>query len=384
MSEYQYYEFLAIDRPLSDADQRWLRSLSTRADITSTSFVNTYHWGDFKGDPIKLMERCFDTFVYVSNFGYDRFMLRVPTDAIDLDTAKQYCTERSLSIIKKRSCTLIEFVWEGELDEWEDDGTGWMASLAPVRESLLEGDLRCLYLGWLAELQDVDSDDDHIEPPVPAGLRTRSAPLEALARFLRIDRRLIEIAAQTSPRAIDRTVAPKDVSKWLSAQPTAQKDDWLAGFMLDGEPALRRRLLQHIRKAAAPKASRAATHPVPRRRASELLEPWRDRVAEESRREAERIERERAKQAAIAARAREKYLANLAKQAAGTWQKIDSLVATRQPPKYREAADLLRDLREAMVQHGDEPAFTRRLGHLRERHAGKLNFLRLIDSEVSP
>ncbi|MHB8246982.1 MAG: hypothetical protein ACYDGN_16870, partial [Acidimicrobiales bacterium] len=51
MSEYQYYEFLAIDRPLDARQQGELRALSTRARITSTRLVNTYHWGDFKGDP---------------------------------------------------------------------------------------------------------------------------------------------------------------------------------------------------------------------------------------------------------------------------------------------------------------------------------------------
>jgi hypothetical protein len=51
MSEYQYYEFLAIDRPLDPAEQAQVRSLSTRARITGTSFVNEYHWGDFRGDP---------------------------------------------------------------------------------------------------------------------------------------------------------------------------------------------------------------------------------------------------------------------------------------------------------------------------------------------
>ena len=51
MSEYQYYEFLAVDRPLDDDEQAEVRSLSTRARITATSFVNEYHWGDFKGDP---------------------------------------------------------------------------------------------------------------------------------------------------------------------------------------------------------------------------------------------------------------------------------------------------------------------------------------------
>ncbi len=43
MSEYQYYEFLAIDRPLNEAALKHVRSLSTRADITPTSFVNVYH-----------------------------------------------------------------------------------------------------------------------------------------------------------------------------------------------------------------------------------------------------------------------------------------------------------------------------------------------------
>ncbi|MFB7630539.1 hypothetical protein ACFC0M_06265 [Streptomyces sp. NPDC056149] len=43
MSEYQYYEFQALDRPLSHAEQDQLRSISTRARITATSFTNTYN-----------------------------------------------------------------------------------------------------------------------------------------------------------------------------------------------------------------------------------------------------------------------------------------------------------------------------------------------------
>ena len=48
MSEYQYYGSQAIDRPLSGDDMRWLRGLSTRAQITTTSFVNVYNWGDWR------------------------------------------------------------------------------------------------------------------------------------------------------------------------------------------------------------------------------------------------------------------------------------------------------------------------------------------------
>ena len=51
MSEFQYYEFVAIDSPLSLSTQKKLRAITSRATITATRLVNSYEWGDFKGDP---------------------------------------------------------------------------------------------------------------------------------------------------------------------------------------------------------------------------------------------------------------------------------------------------------------------------------------------
>ena len=51
MSEYQYHEFQAIDRPLSDADRQALRGLSTRARITATSFTNEHQDGTLAAFP---------------------------------------------------------------------------------------------------------------------------------------------------------------------------------------------------------------------------------------------------------------------------------------------------------------------------------------------
>src|SRR3982751_120321 len=90
MSEYQYYEFAAIDRALTERQMRELRALSTRARITSTSFVNEYNFGDFKGDPRVLMERYFDAFLYFANWGTHRLMLRIPRHALDGKTASAY------------------------------------------------------------------------------------------------------------------------------------------------------------------------------------------------------------------------------------------------------------------------------------------------------
>ena len=75
MSEYQYYEFLAIDRPLDATARVELRAISTRARISSTSFVNSYQWGDLKADPLRLLERYFDAFLYLANWGTRRLAL---------------------------------------------------------------------------------------------------------------------------------------------------------------------------------------------------------------------------------------------------------------------------------------------------------------------
>ena len=78
MSEYQYYEFLALDRRLGEKEMREIRAVSSRAEITPTSFVNVYNYGDFKGDELEFLERYFDLHVYVANWGMHRFMVRLP------------------------------------------------------------------------------------------------------------------------------------------------------------------------------------------------------------------------------------------------------------------------------------------------------------------
>jgi hypothetical protein len=67
MSEYPYYEFSAIDRPLSAAEMAQLRKLSSRGQISASSFINHYEWGDLKADPSDWMRRYFDAFVYTAN-----------------------------------------------------------------------------------------------------------------------------------------------------------------------------------------------------------------------------------------------------------------------------------------------------------------------------
>ena len=146
MSEYQYYEFAAVDRPLDRRQQSELRSLSTRADITATSLINTYQWGDFKGDPRRLMEQYFDAHLYLANWGTRRLMLRLPTDVLDLDAIATYCVGDTASAWATGQHVVLDFNCEDESEEWDTDGYGLLAPIIGVRGELAAGDLRLLYL----------------------------------------------------------------------------------------------------------------------------------------------------------------------------------------------------------------------------------------------
>ncbi|MDO9714264.1 hypothetical protein [Paracraurococcus lichenis] len=84
MSEFQYYGIQATDRSLDEEAQQAMRRISTRALITPHSLVNTYLWGDFKGNPRELVARCFDLFVYWANWGSRRVFIRLPLQSVDL------------------------------------------------------------------------------------------------------------------------------------------------------------------------------------------------------------------------------------------------------------------------------------------------------------
>ena len=132
MSEYQYYEFRAIDRPLTEPEMGKLRSLSTRAEITPASFVNTYNWGDFKGNPDRLIDLYFDAFIYVANWGTRRLTLRLPQRLLDIGAVAEYCCKQSVHARKTDEFVVVDFWSEDESPEWEE-GDGRMASLVSSR-----------------------------------------------------------------------------------------------------------------------------------------------------------------------------------------------------------------------------------------------------------
>jgi hypothetical protein len=225
MSEYQYYELLAIDRPLTREGMSALRALSTRAHITPVSFTNEYQWGDFKGNPDDLMRRFFDAHVYVANWMTAIFMVRLPIEAIPKKTAEAMAVDGVLDL----DATKTHWVITWRLDESEncdrfgmEDGRGWMPRLASIRDELLRGDIRSLYIGWLAAVTKEMVDDDALEPLPVEGLGSLTATQQALAEFLEVDENLLAGAGMGSPALQTGEPSQKEMDDWLGELPRSE------------------------------------------------------------------------------------------------------------------------------------------------------------------
>lgn len=218
MSEYQYYEFQAIDRPLDKQAMAKLRAITSRAEITPTSLINEYHWGDFKGDPKRLMEQYFDAFLYMANWGSRRLMLRLPRASFSKAEVQPYLGFDSLNASTTKTHVILDFQSEDEGGEDFYGADGWLGSLIPLRSELLAHDLRSLYLGWLAGTQHEEEEEDHEPVRVPAGMRSLSGTLRRLVDFLRIDRDVLKTAVKASPDLPAKTTGRADVA----VEPTAR------------------------------------------------------------------------------------------------------------------------------------------------------------------
>lgn len=271
MSEYQYYEFRALDRSLTQADKEELRRISSRARITGRSFVNHYDFGDFKGDPWEFLERWFDLHLYFANWGTRRLMIRLPASSIPQSTLDRLIM--SIDEFEYRHAgdnhhliiSVTQEVEDIDDDSWMLDEDGFLTALAPLRDELMRGDSRMLYLIWLIGFG-YDAYEEDATEPLP-GIGRLTPALEAFASFFLIDPALVAAAAEC-PAVVPPTMTATEKRAILATLPDAEKDAYLLRA-LDGDPLLASDLGTRVLAAS----SRPDAAPdVPLRTVGELLE----------------------------------------------------------------------------------------------------------------
>lgn len=299
-------------------------------------------------------------------------------------TASVYALDESLSVHTRNGHTLLDFCSD---DGGEEDGEAWaswtLSAFIGIRAELAAGDLRPLYLAWLAglgvwELADDDEEEyaREMEPPVPAGLGTLTGAQQTLAEFLRVDPDLLSVAAQASAAATEPRADRKRLASFIAELPAAEKDALLLNAAMGSEPRSGAELLARYREATRDNQD---TSLQARRSAAHLLHAahaQRTRLLERERAAREADERRRV-EAAEAARA--DHLDHLAGNAEQTWGTVEDLIAQKKPTAYDRASALLDDLRAVHARTGDITAFEERAGRLREAHRGKPALMRRFD-----
>jgi len=365
MSEYQRYEFMTSDRPLTREQLNAVNALSSHIEASSTHALIEYHWGDFKHNPIDVLHKYFDGFLYWANWGSPRLALRFPRGILPTDLIDGYDLDDFVAFSRHADYDILDIHF-GELeapDEWTEYDLG---SLISIRDELMEGDQRALYIVWLAgqpmmegydeedeeddggEEDGEEYDDDEEEssvPPVPPAFGTLTAAQQALAELLQVPQELLVAAARHSNAAAPSTDV--DVVVSIKLLPPERRDEYLVR-LIRNEPGLSRLLVRELRELSRD-TPRAASPTGERVTYATLLS--------ESKAIKAQLERERREQEQAA---RLLHLQNIRDHQDDYWQQIDAAATRGTGGGYDEAVKLLVELREASDQFKEAGQFQTR------------------------
>ena len=353
MSEYQRYEFMTSDRPLTRVQLDAVNALSSHIEASSTHALIEYHWGDFKHDPIKVLHEFFDGFLYWANWGSPQLALRFPHGILPVDLIDGYDLDDFVTFTRYPDYDILDIHF-GEMegpDEWMEYELG---SLIAIRDELMEGDLRSLYIVWLAGqimIEGYDEDEDEEEdweisvPPVPPAFGTLTAAQQALAELLQVPQELLVAAARHSSAAVTST--GDDVAAWVKLLPPARQHEYLVRLARN-EPGLSRLLVRELRELGQDKT---------RARPSTGEHVTYATLLAESKAIKAQLEREKREQEQLV---RQRHLQDIHDHQDDYWQQVELAVTRSTGAGYDEAVRVLIELREVADQFKETQEFQAR------------------------
>lgn len=366
MSEYQFVSFRAIDRPLTDLQLKFMNRQSSRAEFTRWEYKVEYHYSSFRGDVEGMLGNGYDIFLNYTNYGDREIRIRLPRGLpfspdlwpsyFDGDGLEWTADKRGPGGVLRIAPPFEEASEAtGEFDDYLD-------ASAKLRELLIVGDLRALFVAWLCNATAFgEGDATLLEPPVPHGLGTFPKGVTALLEFFDVDPLLIEAAATGVPAFDPRSSRREALGSWLNSITESRRREIIQRLVLEEPVALKAELLAEIRDS-----ERVAAWPVtaPARTVAQLLE-----LGDQLRRKQE----ERQKQLSAAKQRRQATKAEQERQTRMAAMKADpdhwlqrsiQLIDERGTVNYREAAQLIADLREALGGKKGERIARKHAAHL--------------------
>jgi hypothetical protein len=370
MSEYQYFEWMAIDHPLNEKEIQAVNQLSSHMDVVSaTQAVVTYSWGSFKHKPMDVLLKHFDAFLYLSNWGSRKLMFRFPDGVLDTNRLQPYCLEDWITLTRHGEFIVLAMAFheEGRWDWIEPQGT--LSRMMSLREQILQGDYRCLYLAWLkaVTLDEPEVARAEPEPPVPAGMKELSGSLQAFIEIMEVDPHLIAAAAEASPEPV---VVPEAHLKAALATLSREECEQFLWRTLQCEAQVGTVLCKRLLELSGQSVTET---PQTKRLAGDLLQSA-ERLAAKARKQ-QQVEVEQM---------RIQELEELAKREEATWRWAEQLIEQKQIRPYQEATELLVKLRDLAIYRKDPAAFDMRYVPLRTQFSNRPALIRCFQEAGLP
>src|SRR6266568_3556634 len=252
MSEFQRYEFMTIDRPLTQEQLNSVKSLSSHIQVSSTHASIDYHWSSFKHDPINILYRFFDGFLYWANWGSPQLAFRFPHGILSKGDIYDYDLEDYLTFTHHPDYDVLEIHF-GEMEAPDESTEYELGSLIGIRDELMNGDARSLYIIWLAAQCIIEGYENEVKvedyeikvPPVPKGFHNLTAAESALAELLQVPYDLLIAAGNHSKPT--QSLCTDDFVTLVKLLPTNQRYDYLIR-LAHNEPGLSPLFVRELRK----------------------------------------------------------------------------------------------------------------------------------------
>ncbi len=252
VSEYQYIAFRAIDRPLTDQQLDFARRQSTRAQITRWSFENEYHFGDFHGDADGLLRHGYDVHLHYASFGIQSVGIRLSAGLpFPKSVWSKYTGTDSLTWNKdsKGKGGILKLHPYRDADRFDEilSPEEYMNDVMAIRERLIGGDLRALYILWLCSALDDNFElRDVIEPPVPSGLYELVGTCGDFLAFFDLDPLTLTAAAIGTPESPAQQRQELRISNWVNELDESSAKQLLRELILGETSVVKSKLLAKI------------------------------------------------------------------------------------------------------------------------------------------
>jgi len=375
MSEYQYVEFRAVDRPLNDKELAFANRQSSRADVSRWSLSCEYDYSYFRGDVDGLLRRGYDVSLQYTNYGDREIKMRLPHGLpFSKKVWSKYVVLESLEWKKDSKgsggiLSLCPFHEPGELEPvWEFDE--YLDAAIQVRKQIMAGDLRGLYLLWLCAVQAVDAGQfgdgpSEKEPPVPHGLADSPETTNHLLQFYDLDPLLLDAAGQgLSAGPVDE---PLDqlMRRWVKSLKSGRAKEVLCELLTGDATALKTTLLAEIRDSQPPVIWPTTDM---QRTFFELIEQADALRLKANAKQARKDQAKAKRDAAKAERERQTRMKTMAKDPQRWLNEASRLAKARGTVNYKAAADILFDLREAIGNEKGDKIARQHAAHLAKKH----------------